>query len=165
MTDTSGIEELLLLDQHVVALHRFEHEAFPKIDYSMWRSPIKAEGEIIDLQTYINSVGIEDDFGSDHSARREWRNSQFDAQIQNMMEKDSLRRRGFLHALDHVSEITEGYHGTNKVGLIEKRDKLLEGMPDNYKVVPTEQKISFVNTVKQRAYNVLQFLSEQSPAS
>ena len=161
----SSIEELLLADRHVVALHRFEHEAFPKIDYLMWRSPTKAEREIIDLQIYIDSIGIEDDFGSDHSARREWRNSQTNGQIRNVVEYDSLRRHGFFHAREHVSELTEGYRGTKKDDLMVKYNNLLKGMPNDYKSLPIKQKLDFVNTVKQRSYDVIQFLSKQSPAS
>ena len=168
MTDNhkgSSIEELLLADPNVEALHKFPHPAFPNIDYSMWKNPSKAKGEIVFLQEYIDAISIGDRFGSDHSARRQWRNNQTDGQIQNIIEKDSLRRRGFFHARDHISELTEGYLGTKKDELTAKYTNLLDGMPDNYRSLPTLKKLEFVNAVKQRAYDVIQFLSQQSPAS
>jgi len=165
-SDKSGkdIEALLLKDPHIVAIHRFEHEEFPEIDYSMWKSPAKAERAVGYLQDYIDTIAIEDDFGNDHDARQLWRKEIGKNEIlREVILNNSLKGNTLFTPIIHVENLIEKYIGPGRDELKTRYENLFEYVSD-YGSKSFDEKLSTVTTLKQRVYGILQYLSEQSPA-
>ena len=68
-----NIEKMLMEDEHIKAIHCFDHKTFPEINYSLWKYEGKARDNITGLRGYVDASCVEDIFGSDHMARRKWR--------------------------------------------------------------------------------------------
>ena len=161
----NGIEELLMENPHVVEIHHYSHPTFPNIDTSQWISSKKAEREIGYIQDYIDSVCIEDDFGTDHASRRAWRDGiGKDRKIRKLLQDDPLRANNYDGIDHHVEELRRGYTGSNKDRFDELKDKMFEDFPDEYGSLSFQDKLAVVNRTKERTYGILQFLATQSPA-
>ena len=72
-----SIEQILAEDAHVVAIHPPRYEQMPQVDVTLF-DPLRkdrVERMFQIVATYLSYPLIEDDFGSDHEARWEWRKS------------------------------------------------------------------------------------------
>lgn len=160
------IEDLLKENPHVVDIHYYVHSGFPDIDTSLWRSEQKAQREIGYLQDYIDALCIEDDFGTDHSARRAWRDEiGKNKVIRSFLKNDPLRVNNFDSIYYHVKELLRGYKGQNRDQFQNLKEPMFDDFPDNYGELSFQGKLSAVNRTKERVYGILQFLSEQSSTS
>ena len=162
----NGIEKLLIENPHVIAIHHYSHQAFPDIDTSQWRSWKKAEREIGHIQDYIDSPCIEDDFETDHSSRRVWRDEVGkDRRIREFLKNDPLRANNYDGVSYLIGELRRGYKGTNKAEFDNLKDMMFQDFPDGYDRLSFKEKLNLVNRTKERAYRILQFLAAQSPTS
>ena len=154
--------EMLLEDQNVVTLHFFEHPEYPRIDYSMWRSPQKAENEISELIDYIDSPAIEDVFGKDHTSRKKWHAKLEDKEVKKILKSDPLQANAFHTPEYHLDNLKKGYKGPNKDKLLGMCAELYDDFPDGrYSELGFQTKLVAANNIKQRVYDILVFLSEQ----
>ena len=161
-----GIEALLREDKHIIGIHKYKHDGFPDIDTSLQRSEQKAQRVIRNLQDYIDALCIEDDFGTDHAARRRWRDEIGENKmVRSTLKNDPLRVNNFQSIYYYVEELLRGYKGPNKGRFQHLSQYMGEDFPDNYGELPFQEKIKVVNRTKKRVYEILRFLSAQSPVS
>ena len=167
----SKIEELLLKDSHIVAIHHADDYDIPEINIALWSSEDRESCKIFlnGCIEYLNSPCIEDDFGSNHDARRAWKtDSSRPKKVKEYYSKNALKYNKFVNISDALYELLRRYDGTNK-RKFERLDsavrKEIPASKDEYDMLATQQKIGVVKNVKDRLYDVLQFLSEQSPPS
>ena len=162
---SEGIEKTLTKDEHVKAIHYFDHEVFPEINYSLWKYERRAQDSVTALQDYIDAPCIEDTFGNDHVARRKWRDdvTARDQIIQQVLDDDVMGAGKYLNVYNHLEKLGIGYIGTNGEELAGLVSSIKGAITEEYHNLLFEQKLEMVYGIKRRAYDILQSLSAQNP--
>ena len=164
----SEIERILQNDQHIVAIHPAEEWKIPTISYSRFKQEKKAsvEDKVKQIVDFLNCPYIEDDFGSDHPARRKWEcelEAKYDwfkaYMARNALSNTklaTLRNCFTLLELDYIAPDINEFKA-----IMGKSDVLCMDYRATCESKPTKEKIDYVKNVKQAVYQVLLFLSSK----
>jgi hypothetical protein len=158
----SQMEQILLEEPHIVAIHQPEEWKIPKIDrrilsYDSEYNPIDS------LEGYLRMRCIEDDFGGNHAARREWKTKmsrKYDWFIDYLM-SNALRFGNRIPTIvNDLSILKMTYKGSDQDKFQDKCDEIYESF-----VQPSKSAVAYAKKIQQAIYDLLFFLSEQSPAT
>jgi len=166
------IENILLREEHVVAVHYDAENEIPDIDLSLWSSR-RAEYQkrrLSYLEEYLNlPYFIEDDFEDNHPVRRVWREkleSKYNW-FSILYEKNALRYNHLVLVAAAINSLDKEYMGSGMEEFSNLKGKLMSIIPkyaNEYDKMSTRQKIEHIKKIKNEVYSILRFLSEQKPS-
>ena len=160
---------LLLEDPHILRIEDSEEWDFPDIDLKLWSEERRnySSQRLKYIKSAFSNPYIVDDFGSDHSSRREWRR-EFKREhewARKYLEQDSLRVNNREVILICIDSLLREYQGTNAEEFKTRFDNIYKLQKGNrhYNSLPSEKKIEEMRAIKQAAFDLLVYLSEQEP--
>ena len=164
----SLVEDVLLTDSHIVAIHQTRRLKIPAIDLLLWLKEQREtqEQRIRHCMEFLGLPLIEDDF-TDGYKRKEWiyqmerRYANFD----DFYNRNALRYT-YLNGLSMcVQGFSVGYEGTNPKQLGELIIGAETFIPpvQIYDCMVTPMKIRLVRGFKSKILDLLKFLSRQIP--
>jgi len=168
--DSSEIEKILLQDSHIVTIEHAEGYAFLHIDSSLFEKKRDTIEEYVkDLQAFLAMPYIVDKF-TNHPLRSRWKlvdaPKRYGQEVLDFLQNNALRAMMFMtayHCTDYVNPAN--YIGKNKEEFGRKFDDLLDTYAGLTKQLGDVAPIEKVKSLKQKVYTLLEFLSQQSPAS
>ncbi len=167
------MERILMEDPHIVRIHPAEIWKSLDISLELWEEPTRESKEkcLKIIKEFLGYPYIEDDFGKDHLQRRDWwerKVKEHGEAFGHFVDKNALRA-GYAYFMlgSQFLGINQNYIGTNPQKYQEVLGEVFKGLPDKsiYHLMPTYMKIEVMKDFKLRVYNILEFLSIQSPAS
>ena len=164
----SHMENVLLRDSHVISITHGKLRDVPSVDYLLFSADERdlAEENIMTLGQYVNSPYIRDNF-RDHGDRQNWRDRMCKKYtwFHDYYNTNAYKSNSLLAVSLALDKISSAYIGKNRRKLREllKREEDMRSEP--YDDFTLTQKRTYIRRVKQVVYDVLVFLSSQSPAS
>lgn len=164
----SELEEILKKEPHITGITRdkwsYSNKPVPKINPALWTE--SAAEELEGLTNYLSSVYIVDDWGTDHTSRREWKKKlekKYDW-FKDFYHMNALRLNSFANVRACVSLMSNNYVGTNKRKFDRKASELMDFVASrkhDYNEMAIEQKTRYTKATKKQVYGLLKFLSKQ----
>jgi len=155
-----SIEQILAEDAHVVAIHPPRYEQMPQVDVTLF-DPLRkdrVERMFQIVATYLSYPLIEDDFGSDHEARWEWRKSMqqtYGDRFQQYYQCNKLKGNSFGYTLNALRFVSTTILGEKKKEITKKIIELATSFPDTYNDLATVDKIKTIRDVEEKIYGIV----------
>jgi len=165
-----GIADVVGADPHVKAIIPAERLNIPEVNPNLW-VPSRREKRGKDirlLREFLRQPLIVDDFGQDHDARIKWRKRMQSRHphFNEYWSSNALQYNNLVGIRWLLCTFGKGYCGTQGNEFEEKRESAAQAIPENpiYKGMLDEDKFKTVVKAKEKVRDLLEFLSEQSPA-
>ncbi len=158
-----SIEQILAQDPHVVMIHPPLYKNILSIDLGLFNSEKKntVERMFQVVNKYLTYPLIEDNFGTNHPERREWRKEMeklYGDSFTEYYQKNKLRGGVFGYTINALRAISLNALGEKKEDLTRKVIELTHLFPDQYDLLSSSQKIKTMRTVEEKVYDFLLYV-------
>ena len=168
MPDESFIENILRKDKRITGIYRGEEWDIPDISKKLWDAGNQKNLQLLSLAIdFLNEPYILDDFGSYHKARRKWRD---DMKVKYLWfseyyERNALKVNSLIFLNNTLENLVRGYTGKNRQTLQELEVIAISQLSlSAYDLLTAEEKVERVRAVKEKLYDLLQFLGSEKPS-
>ncbi len=155
-----SIEQILVQDPHIVAIHPPLYTQIPKInlDYFDPETKDKVEKMTKIVTDYLSYPLIEDNFGANHPQRREWRKEMeqtYGELFSSYYSKNKLRGNVYGYTIQALRFLCLKAIGETKEELTRTVIDITHCLPDNYDLLSVTEKIQTMRLVEQKVYDYL----------
>ncbi len=163
------IEKILLQDEHIIAVIDNPHVNIPHIPYTSFPLDVrlKAMARIDYLTQYLNAPLIFDNFGNDHTRRRQWRqqmNEKYGEEFHQYYQHNKLRAN-VLFACSSSFTLLGMYHQGplhSSILFLDYFSQASLPSPQQYATLPLKEKIEVSNHTDKIVLGVFNLLSKES---
>ena len=171
-----SLTDIIAQDPHILAIEPSEHWDFPQIDYALFRKQKIIEPSMSSIKYFLGLRYIRDDFEGQQEGqtRRKWfvqkipeiKSQGFTEKEYFNFYKENCLRMNHLNGLSLSLEyLSDNYSGPRQEEVQEKIRQVSSILPRDsvvYDELTNQQKYERVKLIKQRTFEVLQFLGEVS---